>query len=207
LLDRVVAPLLERYGQEPQILAWDVFNEPEWVTFGVGTTRPWRSLSRADMRSVLGTLVGHVHTHTRHLATVGSASAQWLDLVRGLDLDVYQPHWYDHLEGAAPLDAPIAARGLDRPAWLGEFPTRVGRHTAATVCTAARRAGYAGAFAWSLLADDRQSRFDAAAPLLTGWAAAIDQERRGRAGDAARDQTLSSAARHGSAAERQDRPS
>jgi hypothetical protein len=184
VLDRVVSPVLARYGSEPAILAWDVFNEPEWATFGVGTWRPWRSLSRAGMREWLRLLVGRVHAHTRHMATVGSASARWLDLVRGIGLDVYQPHWYDHLDRRAPLAAPISRLDLDRPAWLGEFPTRAGRHTAAEVCDAARRAGYAGAFAWSLLADDPESQFTEAAPLLAAWAGSLD-DRAGTPPDAA----------------------
>jgi hypothetical protein len=170
LLDRVVTPVLQRFGTEPGILAWDVFNEPEWITYGVGTWRPWRSLSRLAMRDWLSALVGRVHAHTRHLATVGSASARWLDLVRGVGLDVYQPHWYDHLDRRAPLTTPIARLRLDRPAWLGEFPTRPITRTAGEICEAAHRAGYAGAFAWSLLADDPVSRFNDAAPGLSAWA-------------------------------------
>ncbi|MGH9197116.1 MAG: hypothetical protein ACRD1T_15430, partial [Acidimicrobiia bacterium] len=37
LLDRVIAPILARYGEEPTIAAWDIMNEPEWVTLGIGT--------------------------------------------------------------------------------------------------------------------------------------------------------------------------
>ncbi len=171
LLDRVVTPVLERFGAEPGILAWDVFNEPEWITYGVGTFRPWRSVSRDSMRAWLAELVGRVHSHTRHLATVGSASARWLDLVQGLGLDVYQPHWYDHLDRRAPLATPVARLRLDRPAWLGEFPTRAAGRTAHEICEVAHQAGYAGAFAWSLLADDAVSRFSEAAPGLAAWAA------------------------------------
>jgi hypothetical protein len=175
LIERVVDPVLARYGDDPAILAWDVFNEPEWVTFGAGTWRPWRSLTRAGMRAWLRLLVERVHSQTRHMATVGSASARWLDLVRGLGLDVYQPHWYDHLDARAPLATPLSRLALDGPAWLGEFPTRAGRRTAAEVCDVARRAGYGGAFAWSLLADDRASRFAEAAPDLSGWAASTGE--------------------------------
>ena len=206
LLDRVVTPVLERFGEDPAILAWDVFNEPEWITFGLGTWRPWRSLSREAMREWLAMLVSRVHARTRHLATVGSASARWLDLVRGLGLDVYQPHWYDHLDPRAPLATPVAALGLDRPAWLGEFPTRRGRYSAADVCDAARTAGYAGAFAWSLLADDAASRFTEAAPLLAAWAGSLD-DRAGPLPDAARLDPIPGRALQRDAPERQERRS
>src|SRR5262245_20286688 len=42
LLANVVAPLLERYGSEPAIAAWEVMNEPEWATLGWGTLDPRR---------------------------------------------------------------------------------------------------------------------------------------------------------------------
>jgi hypothetical protein len=206
LLDRVVSPVLARYGTEPGILAWDVFNEPEWVTFGIGTWRPWRSLPRARMREWLRLLVDRVHGHTQHMATVGSASARWLDLVRGIGLDVYQPHWYDHLDTRAPLAAPLSHLALDRPAWLGEFPTRAGRHTADEVCDAARRAGYAGAFAWSLLAGDRASRFTEAAPLLAAWAGSLDDPA-GMLPDASRVEGIPGTALQDGAPGRQERHS
>jgi hypothetical protein len=205
LLQRVVDPVLDRYGREPVILAWDVFNEPEWATFAAGTWRPWRSLSRARMREWLRQLVDRVHARTLHLATVGSASARWLDLVRGIGLDVYQPHWYDHLEPRAPLATPLSRFALDGPAWLGEFPTRAGRRTAAEVCDAARRAGFAGAFAWSLLADDEASWFADAEPGLIAWAAAVAGERGGPGPDTARADDIPGTALQDGAPERQER--
>jgi hypothetical protein len=206
LLDAVVTPVLARYGSEPVILAWDVFNEPEWVTLGLGTWRPWRSLARATMREWLRRLVACVHGHTQHLATVGSASARWMDLVRGLGLDVYQPHWYDHLDSRAPLATPLSRLALDRPAWLGEFPTRAGRHSASEICDVARRAGYAGAFAWSLLAKDAESRFRDAAPLLAAWAGQQDA-RGGAMPEAARVERIPGTALQDGAPERQERHS
>jgi hypothetical protein len=206
LLERVVDPVLERYGREPLIVAWDVFNEPEWATFGAGTWRPWRSLSRARMREWLRQLVDRVHVRTRHLATVGSASARWLDLVRGIGLDVYQPHWYEHLERRAPLATPVSRFALDGPAWLGEFPTRGGRRTAAEVCDAARRAGYAGAFAWSLLADDEASWFADAEAGLIAWAASAGG-RGGPGPDPAGADDIPGTALRDGAPERQERDS
>ena len=46
LLDNIVAPLLANYGHSAEIGAWDLFNEPEWATFGVGTWNPVSSVSK-----------------------------------------------------------------------------------------------------------------------------------------------------------------
>jgi hypothetical protein len=170
LLERVIAPLLERFGNAPEVLAWDLMNEPEWVVFGLGTWRPW-ALGRRAVRDYLAGAAALVHAHTRHFATVGSASARWLDLVRDLGLDVYQPHWYDAIDRRAPLERPLAHLQLDRPAWLGEIPTSGSRYAPDEIFEAARRAGYAGAFFWSARARDAASDWTAALEALERWRA------------------------------------
>lgn len=176
LLDRVVDPLLDRFGRDECVLAWDVLNEPEWITRGVGTRRPWRSLRVEAMRAWLGELIAAVHERTTHLATVGSASAEWLWLVRDLGVDVYQPHWYDRLDARAPLDSALAAACLDRPAWLGELPTAGSRHDVETLLGRARSAGYRGAFIWSVEAGDAASDAATALPALRRWTASLSAE-------------------------------
>ncbi len=153
LVDRVVGPILSRCGQEPAILAWDIVNEPEWVTVGYGTVNPFAGMWPSAMREFIRECVARVHQETRHLATVGLASWRGLKLVKGLGLDVYQVHWYDRRERRAPLDAPIAET-LDRPIWLGEFPTAGSERTVHEILDTARRAGYAGALGWSAEAGD-----------------------------------------------------
>jgi hypothetical protein len=165
LIERVVDPLLSRYGAHGAILAWDVINEPEWVTRGVRVPPLPSQVSRPAMRAFIRDVVDRVHHRTSHAATVGCVSTRTLRLVEGLGLDVYQVHWYDRLEKRAPLDRPVAGLGLDRPLVLGEFPTRGSDRTPAEVLEAARRAGYAGAMAWSALADDPASAPDALALL------------------------------------------
>lgn len=162
LVERVIDPLLEAFGEAPEVLAWDLMNEPEWVTWGVGTWRPWRGVTRRQMRAYLAAVVERVHARTRHLATVGSASTRWLPLVQGLGLDVYQPHWYDRRERRSPLARPVASLGLDRPAWLGELPTRGSRLGVSEILHRASGAGYAGGFVWSAMAGDRWSDVQAA---------------------------------------------
>jgi hypothetical protein len=161
LLANVVAPILDRYGADGTVAAWDVINEPEWATLGRGAWDPRRAVGAGAMRRFIGEAVALVHARTSQQATVGLASAAGLPLVRGLGLDVYQVHWYDQHAARAPLGHPVAALGLDGPLLLGEFPTRGSALAPPAIVEAARLAGYQGALAWSLLADDAAS--DAAA--------------------------------------------
>ncbi|MCX6552888.1 MAG: hypothetical protein NTY02_18115 [Acidobacteria bacterium] len=157
VFDCVLAPLFDRYGQSPAVVAWDIVNEPEWVT-GRVPWMPWRRrVSRRDMRAFIGDTVSLLHERTVHPATVGSTSTRSLPLVQGLGLDLYQAHWYDPLELRAPLGRPVAELDLDRPILLGEFPTRGSGRSPDAIVDTARGAGYAGALAWSALASDSAS--------------------------------------------------
>src|SRR5688572_3111653 len=124
LLETTITPILRACGRSRTIEAWDLINEPEWVTRGAALWNPVRGVSTTAMRSYIRDAAAAVHAHTDHQVTVGSAGARWLPLVRETNLDFYQPHWYDHLERRSPLERPVAELGLDRPVWLGEFPTR-----------------------------------------------------------------------------------
>jgi hypothetical protein len=155
-LERLVAPILRRCSGAPAIAVWDIINEPEWVTWGVGTLDPFASVTRRAMRHLIGDAVAAVHAETRQHATVGLASWRGLGLVEGLALDTYQVHWYDRRERRAPLDRAVAPL-LDRPVWLGEFPTAGSRKTPGEIVAMARQAGYAAAFAWSAEAGDGHS--------------------------------------------------
>jgi hypothetical protein len=147
LLDCVFVPLLDRYGDEPAILAWDVINEPEWI----------KTVEPHELDAWLGESVSLIHSTTIHPVTVGSAAARWRDRYMNLNLDFYQVHWYDSLTHQPPLDTSVAGLGFDRPVLLGEYPTRGSKLTAEQIVAAARTAGYAGAFYWSVLAKDECS--------------------------------------------------
>jgi hypothetical protein len=147
LLDLVIRPLLERYADEPTILAWDVINEPEWI----------KSVEPTALHTWLGDTVALIHSATSHPATIGSAGVRWRDRYVDLNLDFYQVHWYDGLKRQPPLDTPVDELGFDRPVLLGEFPTRGSKRTPEEIVDAARAAGYSGAFYWSVLAKDECS--------------------------------------------------
>ena len=159
LLDLVFSPIFERYRRHPSVFAWDLFNEPEWATRGIGTIRPGVGIPEPDMGAFLSEMVALGHDRGAQPLTVGLASASGLRLVRHLGLDLYQVHWYDSVEGKSPLRRPVAELRLDRPVFLGEFPTRGSAVEPGDVLPAARVAGYAGALAWSVFAEDE----------ATGW--------------------------------------
>jgi hypothetical protein len=166
LLDNIVGPLLAQYGHTSEIDAWDLFNEPEWATFAVGTWNPVSSVSRATMRAFLVELANRVHAVTRHSATVGTASVRTLPLVQGVGLDFYQPHWYDRFESRSPLARPIASLGCDAPVMLGEFPTCNSSRSPAELFSTAEQQGFTGAYFWSAMADDEHSQLEQAVAAL-----------------------------------------
>jgi hypothetical protein len=155
LLERVFAPIAERCGRAPEIAGWDLLNEPEWATFGVGTADPRGSISRSEMREYLRELAELFHAHATQPLSVGLASARWLPLLDGLPLDLVQLHWYESLDSLATLARPVApARPGDPAPFLGEFPTRGASLPPARLAGIAREAGYSAALAWSWLASD-----------------------------------------------------
>jgi hypothetical protein len=157
LLENVMRPLLERYGHEPQIHAWDIINEPEWIT----------SVDTIELVSFLSDSAALIHSCTEHPVTVGSAGARWRNRYAGLGLDFYQVHWYDSLKDQPSLETPVAELGFDRPVLLGEFPTRGSKRSPRDIVAAARAAGYSGAFYWSALTKDECSAYPISSSAFT----------------------------------------
>jgi len=158
LIEQVVRPLAERYGRDPAVAAWDLFNEPEWCTRPFAL--PWvtGAVPFETMRESLRLMTDCVRANTRQPITIGSAHTQHLELVRGLGLDLYQVHWYERY-GWSALAGPVGRLDLDRPVLLGEFPGRTTRTTPGDVVRTAREAGYLGALVWSVLSPDSVSAY------------------------------------------------
>jgi hypothetical protein len=169
LIDGVVRPIARRYGQHRAVWGWDIINEPEWITYGVGNWNPIGTLSDQAMRRFLRDIASTLRAQAEQPVTVGLASARGLSLVREIGLDLYQVHWYDHLEKRAPLATPVSAFGLDRPIFLGEFPTRGSRRSTEDILAIARQCGYAAALGWSSLATDRATDGRAMAEAMTAF--------------------------------------
>jgi hypothetical protein len=78
-LDRALGPLIERYRNEPRIIAWDLINEPEWAMqevpkdFQVGDP-----VLVSQMQDFVRQCAEVIHSRSLHPVTVGSARRKWL---------------------------------------------------------------------------------------------------------------------------------
>jgi hypothetical protein len=180
LFEHVFGPIAERFGREDAVYGWDLMNEPEWSTLGVGTLDPLASIPRRDMRAYLGELAALFHARATQPVTVGLASVRWLPLLEAIDLDFHQVHWYESNDDVASLSRPVATRGLGgRPLLLGEFPTRGCSLPPSEILARAAAAGYSGALAWSLLATDHATDGAACSAALASWPGPRRVEARG----------------------------
>ena len=142
-----LSPLFARYKDHPRILSWEVVNEPEWDIWN-------NQIGQAAVQETVKAIAAAVHAKTSTYVTVGAANIAGLPLWKGLGLDYYRAHWYDHMTGdwCAPCTdyATLKAKyGLDAPVVIGEYYSGSG-------ADALKRhedwyaKGYAGATAWSL---------------------------------------------------------
>ncbi|MBX2804010.1 MAG: hypothetical protein KTR31_40415 [Myxococcales bacterium] len=144
LVDTWVAPLAQRFGNDPRIVAVDLFNEPEWA---VAEERP--IVAEPVPHSELLGFLEAVSAPWRGVQplTVGCASWQTADLWQPLDLDLVQIHHYG--DSALPDAHEVSS---DLPVWVGEFPSQRADPAARIEDYAAQ--GYEGALVWSLNGDD-----------------------------------------------------
>jgi hypothetical protein len=148
-LATALAPLFARYRGNPRVLAWEVFNEPEFDIWS-------GKIAQAPVQATVKAIADSVHANSTAYVTVGSAHLDGLSMWVGQGLDFYQAHWYDYMSGggwcARCTDyATVRDRfGLDGPLVIGEF--YAGPETDSLQRFEDFYAkGYAGAWPWSLL--------------------------------------------------------
>ncbi len=169
--DRVLDPLLDRYGSSDAIHSFDVINEPEWRdAWPVEQLRAYAS--GASQR---------IHSRSRSLVTLGGAhvrsAKRWDDPAYGLD--VIQVHSYPDVRyqdrDDSVFEKTAADFGLSKPLLIGECPWHPRAHPDGHLSPArtlddyldrARDAGYLGAWPWSFKGVDA---FGAVDMSLLNW--------------------------------------
>ncbi len=157
-LDRAVAPLVSRYGARDALYAWEIINEPEWVTRGM--TGFWRGtgdrVQAGQMLDFVGSCADRIHSLTDDPVTVGCAGFKHIKYWDKVGLDLYQVHWYPGWRSPFPWPA-VTELAVDGPVLVGEVPTKKTTISPAEYLEAARAGGYEGVLFWSFTAADRYS--------------------------------------------------
>ncbi len=157
-LDRALAPLLERYGGRGSLYAWEIMNEPEWVTRGM--TGFWRGkgdrVQNEQIRDFVAACAERIHGLADDRVTLGSAGPGFLRFWRNIGLDLYQVHCYPGWRNRFPWPA-AADLDMNAPVLIGEVPTRKTAISPEEYLEAAQAGGYEGVLFWSYRAADRYS--------------------------------------------------
>ena len=178
-------------GTHPNVLGWDIINEPEWGIAESGSVNPGISqpVSLADLRRFVAEVAAAIHQNSNQWVTLGSASLKWnSDGALGAVgnwwsdaaltpyasqgyLDFYQIHYYGWMNGDevfwsySPLFNTWAAAGLDKPAVVGELPADALADTGRTLSAlldGIYNNCYAGAWVWSYYGVDGHGDWEAA---------------------------------------------
>jgi mannan endo-1,4-beta-mannosidase len=168
-LDNALKPLLEKYRDNKNILAWDVMNEPEGAMNISGGNWVDESVDAGAMQTFVNAVVESIHTYSTQYATVGSASRQWLRYWTDSKLDFYQYHYYDWMEDQYPIDYSYTDLKLDKPCIVGEFPTKGTKFTLTQFLDTIWKDSYAGALTWSYRGGDDASDFNSVEGEFKTW--------------------------------------
>jgi hypothetical protein len=197
-IDKAVVPLVTAIGKDPNLLCWEIANEPEGMVEGVGWTS--QRIAKADVQKFTNRMAGAIHRAVPGvLVSTGTVQASYLGWyadaalkAAGADndgiLDFYMVHYYGwNGPGNSPFRKGAAAWSVDKPLVVGEFassswspatPSTSPMQDAESVDTLLEnlhKTGYAGGLFWQYQPDAGDAwmkGFATAAPSLAKFARA-----------------------------------
>ncbi len=173
--DNAVKPMLQRYGNNRNILAWSPINEPDFETQGVDPGN-FYTIPYASMQDIMRQFTQYVHTYTSQMATIKNVSQHLILFWTGLGFDFYSPHFYDWMTqywtDSDPVTTPASSLNLDKPVVIGEAPSSGSRYSVQQYLDAIYINGYAGVLFWSANGGDSASNYSGTKSMLKTWAQA-----------------------------------
>jgi hypothetical protein len=177
-IERVLDPVLARFGRDPSIHSFDIINEPDWVTRELATDPKRAVWSLDQLRTFVSGVSTRISATSNAYITLGGGrvkfAKEWDDPIYGLDF--VQVHSYPDVRyqdrDVLLFEKTAADFGLTKPLLIGEFPSDPRQHPAEHLSPAytledyvklARDGGYLGAWAWSFNGVDA---FGSPAPAL-----------------------------------------
>lgn len=143
-INNALIPIVTRYANQSNLLAWEIINEPEGAMIGSSYSGLDYPVPKSDMQRFVAMIAAAIHQHCPKMVTVGANSLKynsdrspsvgnyWKDSAlqavynsSDAHLDFYQIHYYDWMysSGWDPfrLDRPVSYWNLDKPVLVGEF--------------------------------------------------------------------------------------
>ncbi|GIW59644.1 MAG: hypothetical protein KatS3mg087_0710 [Patescibacteria group bacterium] len=153
-----LVPLFNRYKDNKRIIAWQVFNEPEWQIYNNQVTEQ----EVVSFTETVNTAIKS--TSSRWLVTIGSAMLDSLQIWKDSNLDFFTAHWYDYMNSGNWCATCRTAAQTRSTFGLNNRPIVIGEVYLGTDVNANNRLsqlkdnGYAGAYGWSLFGERTNDR-------------------------------------------------
>jgi uncharacterized repeat protein (TIGR02543 family) len=175
-IDNYLVALVKAIGNDPNLLCWEIFNEPEGMVDGWSS--PKNTITQAQVQKAVNWIAAAIHTNVSNvLVSNGAASLgtmSWytdnalstVGTKTNGTLDFYMAHYYGwNGTSNSPFTKTYASWNLDKPLIIGEYAsTSWSKSTSSsspmqdganvdTLLTYLDKVGYAGGLGWQYQQD------------------------------------------------------